>query len=130
VASTDSGAGLNRFVGQCHLDGGLGVGDGRVDDRTGLSPACTTMPNSVQARTMTSAPRHQVGDRGHVSFIDSAGLSALVGTANRADAHGGSLYTTCSRPKIRKLFRLTGLDRRIPLARILDEVREALEART
>jgi anti-sigma B factor antagonist len=71
-----------------------------------------------------------VADLDQVTFIDSAGLSALVGTANRADAHGGSLYAACARPKIRKLFRLTGLDRRIPLARTLDEAREALEART
>ena len=28
----------------------------------------------------------------------------------------------CARPKIRQLFRLTGLDHRIPLARTLDEV--------
>jgi|SRR5580704_2533043 anti-sigma B factor antagonist len=71
-----------------------------------------------------------VVDLEQVGFIDSAGLSALVGTANRAAAHGGSLYATCARPKTRKLFRLTGLDRRIPLARTLDEAREALAART
>ena len=71
-----------------------------------------------------------VVDLDQVSFIDSVGLATLVGTANRAAAHGGSLQVACARPKIRKLFRLTGLDRRIPLARTLDEVREALEART
>ena len=71
-----------------------------------------------------------VVDLEQVGFIDSAGLSALVGTANQADAHGGGLYAACGRPKIRKLFRLTGLDSRIPLARTLDEAREALAART
>ena len=45
-----------------------------------------------------------------MAFIDSAGLSALVGTAKRAAAHGGSLYAVCARPKTRQLFRLTGLD--------------------
>ena len=44
--------------------------------------------------------------------IDSAGLAALVGAANRAAAHGGSLHVVCARPRIRQLFRLTGLDRR------------------
>ena len=67
-----------------------------------------------------------VADLGQVTFIDSAGLSALVGTANRADAHGGSLDVACDRPKIRKLFRLTGLDRRIPMARTLDDAVDAL----
>ena len=42
---------------------------------------------------------------------------ALVGTAKRAGAYGGSLQVACARPKIRKIFRLTGLDARIPLAR-------------
>ena len=79
---------------------------------------------------LAASGRPLLVDLDQVTFIDSAGLSALVGTANRADAHGGSLYAACSRPKIRKLFRLTGLDRRIPLARTLDDAREALEART
>ena len=71
-----------------------------------------------------------VADLDRVSFIDSAGLSALVGAANRAAAYGSSLHVVCAQPKIRQLFRLTGLDHRIPLARTLDEAREALAART
>jgi len=47
-----------------------------------------------------------------VCFIDSAGLAALAGAANRAAAHGGSLHVVCARPGVRQLFRLTGLDRR------------------
>lgn len=69
-------------------------------------------------------------DLDQVTFIDSAGLAALVGAAKRAAAHGGSLYAVCARPKIRTLFRLTGLYCRIPLARTLDEAREALAAKT
>ncbi len=65
--------------------------------------------------------RPLVADLDQVSFIDSAGLGALAGTANRAAAHGGSVYAACDRPKIRELFRLAGLDCRIPLARTLDE---------
>ncbi len=69
-----------------------------------------------------------VADLDQVSFIDSAGLGALVGTATRAAAYGGSLSVVCAQPKIRQLFRLVGLDRQIPLARTLDEVPEALAA--
>jgi anti-sigma B factor antagonist len=69
-----------------------------------------------------------VVDLDQVSFIDSVGLSVLVGTANRAVAHGGSLQVACAQPKIRQLLRLTGLDRRIPLASTLDEALEALAA--
>ena len=67
------------------------------------------------------ASRPLVADLDQVSFIDSAGLSALVGTANRAAANGTSLHVVCARPKILKLFRLTGLDRRLPPAPTLNE---------
>jgi anti-sigma B factor antagonist len=63
-----------------------------------------------------------VVDLDQVSLIDSVGLAVLVGTANRAAADGGSLQVACARPKIRQLLCLTGLDRRIPLARTPDEV--------
>jgi anti-sigma B factor antagonist len=62
-----------------------------------------------------------VADLDRVGFIDSAGLGALVGVAKRAAAGGGSLQVVCAQPKTRQLFRLAGLDRRIPLARTLDE---------
>jgi len=59
-------------------------------------------------------------DLNRVTFIDSAGLGALVGTARRAAAHGGSLHAVCARPQTRKLLWLTGVDRRIPLAATVD----------
>jgi len=55
-------------------------------------------------------------DLNRVSFIDTAGLGALVGAGRRAAAHGGSLHAVCARPPTRRLLWLTGLDRRIPLA--------------
>jgi anti-sigma B factor antagonist len=60
-------------------------------------------------------------DLGQVSFIDSVGLAVLVGTANRAAEHGSTPQVVCAPEKIRQLVRLTGLDRRIPLASTLDE---------
>jgi anti-sigma B factor antagonist len=77
---------------------------------------------------LAASGRPLVADLDQVSFIDSSGLAALVGTAKRAAACHGSLYAVCSRPTIRQLFRLTGLDCRIPLARTLDEALEALAA--
>jgi anti-sigma B factor antagonist len=59
-------------------------------------------------------------DLNRVTFIDSAGLGALVGTARRAAVHGGSLHAVCSRPQTRKLLWLTGVDRRIPLTATVD----------
>jgi anti-anti-sigma factor len=79
---------------------------------------------------IAASGRPLVIDFGQVGFIDSVGLAVLVGTANRAAAHGNSLQVACAPPKIRQLLRLAGLDRRIALPRTLDEAREALEART
>jgi len=59
-------------------------------------------------------------DLNRITFIDSAGLGVLVGTARRAAAHGGSLHAVCSRPQTRKLLWLTGVDRRIPLSATVD----------
>jgi anti-sigma B factor antagonist len=77
---------------------------------------------------LAASGRPLVADLDQVTFIDSAGLSALIGAANRADAHGGSLHVVCARPQIRQLFRLTGLDRRLSPARTLDEALDALAA--
>jgi anti-sigma B factor antagonist len=59
-------------------------------------------------------------DLNRVTFIDSAGLGALVGTARRAAQHGGSLHAVCAQPQTRKLLWTTGVDRRIPLAATVD----------
>ena len=55
-------------------------------------------------------------DLNRVTFIDSTGLGALVGTARRVEEHGGSLFAVCSQPQPRKLLWTTGVDKRIPLA--------------
>jgi anti-sigma B factor antagonist len=68
---------------------------------------------------LAASGRTLVVDLDQVSFIDSAGLAALVGAARRAAAHGASLQVVCARPRTRQLFRLTGLDGPVPLARTL-----------
>jgi anti-sigma B factor antagonist len=70
---------------------------------------------------LAASRRHLVIDLNQVTFIDAAGLSALVAAANRAAARGISLHVVCARPKTLELFRLTGLDRRLPPAPTLDE---------
>ena len=64
--------------------------------------------------------RTLIVDLNRVTFIDSAGLGALVGAARRADDHGGSLHAVCARPQTRRLLWLTGVNRRIPLAATVD----------
>jgi anti-sigma B factor antagonist len=67
-----------------------------------------------------------VADLDQVSFIDATGLGALAGAWRRAVAHGASLQVVCARPQTRRLFRVTGLDRQIPLVRDLAEALRAL----
>ena len=67
-----------------------------------------------------------VADLDQVSFIDAAGLRALGAAAGQAAAHGASLHVVCDRRHTRRLFRLTGLDRRLLLARNLAEAVQAL----
>ena len=70
---------------------------------------------------LAATGRPLVADLDRVSFIDAAGLGALAGAARRAAAAGTSLRVVCARPRIRRLFRVTGLDEAIPLAGTLDE---------
>ncbi|HEX5302897.1 MAG TPA: STAS domain-containing protein [Streptosporangiaceae bacterium] len=61
--------------------------------------------------------RPMVADLDRVSFIDAAGLGVLAGAGRRASVHGASLYAVCAR----RLFRMTKLDRVIPLAGTIAE---------
>ena len=69
---------------------------------------------------LADSGRTLIVDLNRVTFIDSAGLGALVGTARRAVEYGGSMHAVCARQQTRKLLWLTGVDRRIPLAATLD----------
>ena len=69
-----------------------------------------------------------VADLDQLSFIDAAGLGALAVAARQAAACGGRLHVVCARRQTRQLFRLTGLDRAVPLARTLAEAVESATA--
>ena len=71
--------------------------------------------------------RPVIADLGQVAFMDASGLGAIVGASRRAAAHGASLHVICS-GRIRQLFRVTGLDRRVLLARTLDEALRDLQS--
>jgi anti-sigma B factor antagonist len=70
---------------------------------------------------LAAAGRPLVADLDRVSFIDAAGLGALAGAARQAAAHGASLRVVCAQARIRRLFRVTGLDQAVSLAGTLDE---------
>lgn len=70
---------------------------------------------------LAASGRPIVADLDRVSFIDAAGLGVLAGVSRRAAAHGGSLHVVCARRQTRRLFRMTKLDRVIPLAGTITE---------
>ena len=70
---------------------------------------------------LAATGRPLVVDLDLVSFIDAAGLGALVGAARRAAARGVGLHVVCARSQIRRLFHITGLDQAISLAGTLRE---------
>ena len=54
-------------------------------------------------------------DLSGVDFLDSTGLSVLVKALKRIREAGGSLDVVVSADRVAKVFRLTGLDKVIPL---------------
>jgi anti-sigma B factor antagonist len=64
-------------------------------------------------------------DMSDVSFVDSAGLGALVGGIRRARDRGGDAAIACARPALSRLLRTIGLDRLVTLS---DEMKQAMTA--
>ena len=60
-----------------------------------------------------------------VEFMDSVGLSVLIGAYKRARRAGGLVRIVGTRPEIALLFRVTGIQRAFPLH---DSVEEAVAA--
>ncbi len=59
-------------------------------------------------------------DMSAVSFIDSTGLGALIGTRRRVHAFRGSLAIVLTDQMTRKVFEITGLDKVFDLHETLD----------
>ena len=56
-----------------------------------------------------------------VEFLDSTGLGVLVGGLKRVRAHDGSLDLVCTRERILKLFRITGLTKVFGIHETVDQ---------
>jgi anti-anti-sigma factor len=61
------------------------------------------------ADTIASGADRVVVDFAHVTYIDSAGLGALVGAHKRRRAAGGALVLRCEQPRVLRLLTITGL---------------------
>ncbi len=69
--------------------------------------------------------RHVLADLRQVTFLDSTGLGALIGGLKRLRARDGSLTLVIGTDRIRRIFRVTGLDRAFVLR---PSVQEAVTA--
>ena len=59
--------------------------------------------------TIAAGATHVVVDFAHVTYIDSAGLGALVGAHKKLRAAGGALVLRCEHPRVMRLLTITGL---------------------
>lgn len=66
-----------------------------------------------------------VVDMREVTFCDSTGLNALVAANRRAGERGRHIALVALPPRVQRVFRITGIDRYIP---IYDTLREAIAA--
>lgn len=73
-----------------------------------------------------SGARRYVLDLAELTFIDSAGLGMLVNFSRRVGERGGRLVLMGASPTVRKVFRMTGLDRLFSFAADEREAREIL----
>jgi anti-sigma B factor antagonist len=62
------------------------------------------------------------------TFLDSAGLNALVGAVRQVRDHRGDAAVVCTHPRITGVLNLTGFDRLVTLSNTVDEARSALDA--
>ncbi|MFD0576783.1 STAS domain-containing protein [Dactylosporangium darangshiense] len=71
--------------------------------------------NAPQLREAVGAAldQHQrlVVDLSAVTFLDSVTLGVLIGAYNRARETGGALAVVCTDERVRRVFRITGLDK-------------------
>ncbi|MDP9071229.1 MAG: STAS domain-containing protein [Actinomycetota bacterium] len=71
---------------------------------------------------------HLVIELSRLSFLDSAGLGALIGSIRRAREVGGDVALCCPRPSVARLLATTGFDRMVTVASSADEARSRLAA--
>ena len=74
---------------------------------------------------LASKPRLII-DMSGVSFIDSAGLGALIGGIRRTRELGGEVVVSCNRPSIVRTLQTTGFDRIVTMTETVGEAKAAL----
>lgn len=90
--------------------------DGRID---------VVRASQVRQEAISCAAESQnnlVLDLQGVTFIDSSGLGAIVGTFQAIRQAGGSLYLYGIQPSVQMVIELVGLDQVLPILKTEDEL--------
>ncbi len=66
-------------------------------------------------------------DMSGATFIDAAGLGALIGGTRRTRELGGAVAVACNRPTLTRLLRTTGFDRLVSVSETIEEAAATLE---
>ena len=61
-------------------------------------------------------------DLAEMEFMDSSGLGVLIAALKRLKEHDGELVLASPRDQMRRILKLTGLDKILTIAERLDEV--------
>ena len=85
--------------------GGHGVVRARGELDIGNAPQLRDTVNAA----LEKYPRLVV-DLSAVTFMDSVTLGVLIGAYNRVREQGGALAVVCTDERVRRVFRITGLD--------------------
>jgi anti-sigma B factor antagonist len=88
-----------------------------------------TVSQLRQALAELASSHRLVIDLSGVTFVDSAGLGALIGGIRRTRELGGDVAVSCDRPVLIRLLRTTGFDRIVAFAETLDEAAWLLATR-
>ncbi|WP_433331522.1 STAS domain-containing protein [Spirillospora sp. CA-294931] len=71
-----------------------------------------------------------VVDMRQVTFCDSTGLNAIVAANRRALERGGHIALIALPPRVERVFRVTGIDKFVPIYKTLREAVAALPSGT
>lgn len=86
-----------------------------------------TVGNLRAALTALSGTRRLVIDLSAATFVDSAGLGALIAGIRRAREHDGDVTVACRQPAVRRMLDTVHFDRFVP---VMDTVPAAVRALT
>jgi anti-sigma B factor antagonist len=86
----------------------------------------STVSQLRQALAEVASSPYLVIDLSGVTFVDSAGLGALVGGIRRTRELGGETAVACNRPVLVRLLKTTGFDRIVTVTASISQASHAL----